>query len=473
VTLPSSTLAFYDKATLLANLPDMPSASDSQEPYDSYVNATSKGNDQGSTKRLDLIRWYNAIRHADTSTPFRDFNGSAKVYAEAPNFTEGQYRIGILSKAYAENHLDYYNFLRALFGGQRVYMSGYKQVGAQASSFSELNGGHDPKIEDAAKRGFSAELFAAIWAARRTSNLQGGRVDRDADFYANTTQLARHGSLTSVWNEGEWPNIAGLGHRSVFMYAPGRDIGAGLVKGYHTWMSWGAEPKRNDGNLLGGDEQKRIYDSYPAGRMQNGVHVWPSHGYFPFFALRGRNQSWGMKLYSGDVSAPSRDEAVTLRMEYFVHEQDGDLSTLSTPVASLEVSDIRGSGQNAGGKGAINSQGVFDYEGPDWVVPKAEAAFGGGYHFTLDGASFPTQFRMPQGWYDQMAADFSTADRPKYHTVRYTFTSNSGGLQVKRPFYMNPTIGTPLVVQTTFFDPQKHTEATPPPVTSPASPETP
>lgn len=470
VTPPSSTSVFYDQPTLLANLPDMPS--NAQEPYDSYVNATSKGNDQGSTKRLDLIRWYNAIRHADTSTPFRNFDGSARVYAEAPNFTKGQYRIGILSKPYAENHLDYYNFMRALFGAQRVYMSGYKQVSAQASSFSDLPGGHYPAANDATSRGYSKELFDAISFGRGSSNLQGGNVNRDWD-YASATRLNRNSDLTGVWNESDGGNIAPLGHRRSFMHTPGKDMGAGLVAGFHSWQSWGADPMRNNGNLLGATEQKRIYDAYPQGRSPNGVQVWPSHGYFPFFALSGRNQSWGMELYSADVSAPSQDEAVTLRMEYFVHEQDGDLSTLSNPVASIEVSDIKGSGINAGGKGAINAQGVLDYDGPDFITAQAGATFGGGYHFSLDGSNFPTQFRMPQAWFAQMNADFSAASKPKYHTVRYTFIANGVGLRVKRPFYMNPTIGAPLVVQTTFFDPQKNTEATPPAVTPPVSPETP
>lgn len=445
---------FYDQPTLLANLPEFPA--NAQEPYDSYVNASSKGNDQGSTKRLDLIRWYNAIRHADTSSPYRNFDGSARVYAEPPSFAKGNQRIGILSKAYAENHLDYYNFMRALFGAQRVYMSGYKQVSAQASSFSDLNG-HYPTAAEGASKGFTGAFFDAIAFGRGSSNLQGGSLNRSWD-YAAATRLNRNGDLTGIWNEGEWDNIATLGHRLSFMFPPGKDIGAGLMAGYHSWQSWGADPMRNNGNLLGGAEQQRIHDSYPAGRTPNGVQVWPSHGYFPFFALAGRNQSWGMKLYSADVSAPSQDEAVTLRMEYFVHEQDGDLSTLSNPVASIEVSDIKGSGVNFGGKGALNAQGLPDYDGPDFITPQAGAVLGGGYHFTLDGANFPTQFRMPQAWFAQMQADFSSA-KPKYHTVRYTFVSTGRGLRVKRPFYMNPLIDAPLVVQTTFFDPQKNTES--------------
>ncbi|QDF68128.1 hypothetical protein FJQ87_16950 [Shewanella sp. SNU WT4] len=58
--------AFYNKDTVLTELPEVAtdSLSFARETSDSYNLESSKGKDNGSTKKEDLITWYNAIRHS-------------------------------------------------------------------------------------------------------------------------------------------------------------------------------------------------------------------------------------------------------------------------------------------------------------------------------------------------------------------------------------------------------------------------
>ncbi|MBV7317196.1 hypothetical protein [Shewanella sp. NIFS-20-20] len=466
---PAPASAFYNKETLLNELPLLPSDSSSYAAAtsNSYNQASIKGNDIGSTKKADLITWYDDIRHGDLHDPFRNFDGSDYVFREVPRW-QPEHTIGVFSQPYAENALDYYNFMRALNGMQRVYMSGYKQVSAQASSWSDLGGGHNPTVEMGQTAGLSTELFNVARFGREGGNLMGGRVNKTVN-YEIMKQLPRNGDLTRIWSEGEWDNIAGLGHRNSFMFYPGRDVGIGLVAGFHTWLSWGANPMANDGAGLGGADQKAVFDAYPSGSAPAGVIMHPSHGYYPFFALNDYNQTVSVKFNSAYVAPitvakrPEDNEIINLTMEYYVHETDGDLSTLAEPVNTITLTDIVGSGQQAGGT-SPGSQGA------DWVNPckgdVSECPEGvqdlGGYHLTTSHGLMPLVFRMPYGWFQAMAADFAQAEQfdvaPKYHTVRYRFSSHkpdgSAGesLVVKQPFYMNPQVGQYLVLQTTHFD---------------------
>lgn len=463
----------YKKDTLLKELPEVIPESVNvsdlsefvQEPTRSYNDVSQKGNDAGSTKKEDLIRWYDAIRHADENDIFRNFDGSDFVFRDIPVW-KPHHQIGIFSKPYAENALDYYNFMRSLFGGQRVYMSGYKQAASQASSWSNLGGGHYPTPEMGDALGLSSELFSIARFGREVGNLQGGAVNKETD-YSRLETLPRNGDLTSIWNEGEWDNIAGLAHRNVFMFYPGKDVGIGLVHGFHTWMSWGQDPLRNDGSGLGGEEQKSILDSYPNGQSPNGVIMHPSHGYFPFFALNNHNQSVSVKPNGEYVSGLVKGETVSLKMEYFVHDEDGDLSTLTQPVKTLLVSDVVGSSLNDGGV----SPGS---EGKDWVNPCKDSVDScdnaiqdrGGYHFTTGHNIMPLVFRMPYGWFESIKNNIEESKdsgvTPKYHTIRYSFESKQPdgsqgeSLIVKKPFYMNPAVGSNLTLQTTFFDINSH-----------------
>ncbi|MGL4475026.1 MAG: hypothetical protein ACRCT7_11330 [Shewanella sp.] len=465
--------AFYNKDTVLTELPEVAtdSLSFARETSDSYNLESSKGKDNGSTKKEDLITWYNAIRHSDNSDIFRNFDGSDFVFREVPSW-ETSHKIGVFSQPYAENALDYYNFMRALFGAQRVYMSGYKQISAQASSWSDLGGGHYPSAEMGQAAGLSTELYKVARFGRESGNLMGGKVNKTAD-YEVMKQLPRNGDLTRIWNEGEWDGIAGLGHRNSFMFAPGRDVGIGLVAGFHTWVSWGSNPMANDGAGLGGAEQKAIFDSYPVGATPTGVTMHPSHGYYPFFALSQNNQSVSVKFNADFVSPIAKadkaetQETISVTMEYFIHEQDGDLTALSQPVKTITLSDLVGTTQDTGGI----SPGS---KGADWVAPcKGDASLCpegvqdlGGYHLTTAHGSMPLVFRMPYAWYQSMAADFKAAEltdvAPKYHTVRYRFSSRKPdgskgeSLVVKQPFYMNPQVGEYLVLQTTHFDILRH-----------------
>ncbi|WP_045409406.1 hypothetical protein [Vibrio jasicida] len=465
----------YSKDVLLQELPAVVPESVNKSSIKEYAQATSrsyneasaKGNDVGSTKKSDLIRWYDEIRHADTTDVFRNFDGSDFVYRQVPMWTP-RHQIGVFSKPYAENALDYYNFMRALFGGQRVYMSGYKQAASQASSWSTLSGGHAPTLAMAEALGIAKPLFWSVAFGREAGNLQGGQVNKLVD-YAILKQLPRNGDLTSIWNEGSSDGIAGLGHRNSFMHAPGKDVGIGLVEGYHTWMSWGADPRRNDGGGLGGAPQAAIFDAYPLGPVPSGVMMFPSNGYFPFFALGGHNQSVSVKQLNKDfVTGLVKDEVVTLKMEYFVHQDDKDLTTLTQPVKTLVLSDVVGSTMDSGG---VNPGS----KGKDWVAsckddttPCGDGVQDlGGYQFSTGHRLMPLVFRMPYGWYDAIRADMEDAElndtTPKYHTVRYSFSSQKQdgtageSLMVKQPFYMNPTVNKTLTLQTTFFDINRQT----------------
>ena len=450
VTPPVTPDVFIDKTVLYENLPELPIDVEhyAHETTLSYNGSSSKCDesivscvpepDQGSTKKADLIKWYNEIRHADSSDNFKNFNGLDSVYREAPNFNEGQYNIGILSKNYLENHLDFYNFMRSLFGASRVYISGYKQVAAQASSFSDLGGGHYPGNT----ANYPDTLFKAIVHGRGAGNLQGGSVDKNID-YASLETLPRNGSLVSIWNESAGDGFAGMGHRKTFMYLPGKDLGVGLVVGFHTWLSWGEDPKGNDGNTLGGDNESSILNSYPNPLYPLGALVWPSHGYFPHIMLGGNNENWGMAVGSGNVSRLTSGESVELKMDYFVHSEAIKPSLLTVPTHSITLTDIVGSGINAGGSGPDN-------DGPDFSVADAAHQYGGGYAFSTDSSNY-MQMRIPSDWNKKIITELET-DGSKEHTVRFTFTTNpDGGLKVLKPFYMNQTVGENLVLQTTFF----------------------
>lgn len=463
----------YDKDILLISLPDIPTFESSQLPSISYNTTSAKGNDLGSTKKADLIMWYDNIRHADLEDKFRNFNGSDFVFREIPQWGNVQ-KIGIFSQPYADNALDFYNFLRSLFGAQRSYMSGYKQIAAQASSWSNLGGGHYPTLEMAEKEGINKETFNLAYAGRELGNLQGGSVNKTADYKMMKT-LPRNDDLTSIWDEGSADGIQGMAHRNVFMDYRSRDVGIGLVEGFHTWLVWGSDPLRNNGSGLGGEEQLAIFDAYSQGLVPNGVIMYPSNGYYPFFALKGANQSTSVKFNSAYVEPTAKPlegvvgETISLTMEYFRHEKDGDLTTLSVPYKTMVLSDVIGTDMTQGGR-SPGSKGV------DWValckpdpadqtlplVCPEGVVESGGYHFTTGHGGMPLVFRMPYGWFKEMQENFQLADEqnilPQYHTVRYSFSSKKAdgtkgeSLLVKTPFYMNPTVGAPLVLQTTFFD---------------------
>jgi hypothetical protein len=287
----------------------------------------------------------------------------------------------------------------------------------------------------------------------------GGPVNKTANYGAMTS-FPMNSKLASIWSESEHGRIAEMGHRSAFMFAPGRDIGIGGVSGYHTWMAFGGDPKANNGQLLGAAEQTATFDRWPKGPMPaGGVDTWPSHGYFPFFMLRGNNQAWSTKLYGGTnasptVTRPAKGERINLKMEYFVHTQDGDLTTLAAPVQTITLTAVVGDAKGGSGPDYANAEMI-----PDGGTG-AKFQQGGGYYFTANGSSFPYKWRMPTGWYNEMAKDLaSTNPAPRYHTVRATFLSDGTGFKVKNPFYMNPTVGAPMVIQTTFFDIQRQTGA--------------
>ncbi|MEN9659106.1 MAG: hypothetical protein RL571_2571 [Pseudomonadota bacterium] len=66
--------------------------------------------------------------------------------------------MGVLNKAWQTNALDFYNFARALFGAQWVYMSGYKQVAAQVAAMSNIEGGHAPEASVATQAGIPCHV---------------------------------------------------------------------------------------------------------------------------------------------------------------------------------------------------------------------------------------------------------------------------------------------------------------------------
>ncbi|MBM5573988.1 hypothetical protein [Deefgea sp. CFH1-16] len=182
--------------------------------------------------------------------------------------------------------------------------------------------------------------------------------------------------------------------------------------------------------------------------------MWHSHGYYPFFATSGLNQSVGAKLLPNYVSALTSGEQVKLKIELFHSQQDGDLSVgspiLGAPLLSLELSDIYGTGPDKGGESPV---GASVSGGKDWVGALPDHALGGRWHFSTMGAS-QLQFRMPEKMWKTISAGFSNAasKQKNYYTVRYTFTTNGNGLKIKQPFYMNQSIGAPLILQTTYFD---------------------
>ncbi|MEN9659105.1 MAG: hypothetical protein RL571_2570 [Pseudomonadota bacterium] len=313
-------------------------------------------------------------------------------------------------------------------------------------------------------------MYDALLAGRSSSNLMGGKVDTTAN-YSGLTSLPVNAKLASIWNESEHGSIAELGHRFAFMSESSRDIGIGGVLGYYTWMAYGDSPEHNNGELLGSVAQKAIYDRWPKGpKLTGGLQTWPSHGYFPFFMLHGSNQAWSLDLFSGPTSKPTvshpvKDEIITLKMEYFVHDKDGDLSTLASPVQTITLTDVMGVFNS--GNGPVNPKtGTPDYVNAE-MIPNGgtgpEFVQGGGYYFTTTGngndndSSFPYKWRMPQDWYTAMSKDFNGVSPPRYHTVRTTISSNGDGFKVRRPFYMNPKVGDPLVIQTTFFDIKRQT----------------
>lgn len=440
---------FYNKAVLLANLPDMPAdpISFAAASYNSFKNASAKGNDAWSTKRLDLVRYYNDIRYGDNSTYYKEYTGTTPVFAELPSWVQGSYRIGVLNKQWQTNALDFYNFARAVGGMSFNYMSGYKVVSAQAAAWAPVGGSHSPSSTEAASKGIIGALWNAVSWGRGASNLMGGSVSTTMN-YAPLTSFPSNGRLMSIWNESESGKVAGLGHRNSYLFYPGRDIGIGAVGNMYTWQAWGADPVYNDGQLLGGASQKAIRDTWQDGGAPGGGFSWPSNGYFPFFMWNGVNQAWSAKLPGASTTAPASGETITLKMEYFVHAQDGDLTQLSNPVNTLTLKSVVGN--SAGGSGP-------DYQGADGIPNGATGSQyfgGGGYYFSANGANIPYLWRMPNDWYTAMATDFATAT-PKYHTVRFTFTSDGAGFKVKAPFYMNPVVGAPLVIQTTLFDIKK------------------
>jgi len=386
------------------------------------------------------------------------------VYAELPKWVEGSYDMGILNLGWQQNAVDFYNFTRALYGAQWVFMSGYKEVASQVASMSNLPGSHSPSVNDANAAGMGGAMFSAIYAGRSSSCLMGGSVNTKLNYGA-LTAFPANSKLASIWDEAGSGNIAGLGHRAAFMYAPQRDVGIGAVAGMYDWMPYGAAPQANSGNLLGSALEQTLFNYWPVGAIPAGVNAWPSHGYFPFFMLAGSNQGWALKIYGGVASTPAKGEIITLKLEYFVHAADGDLSTLnqSNAISYQTITLTDTSGVAGSGFGPVNpSTGAPDYTNAEQIANGAtgtQYVQGGGYYFTATGSNFPVQWRMPQNWYADMAADFNNkTGTPNYHTVRATFISNGPGFKVIKPFYMNQTVGAPLVVQTTFFDIQRQTQ---------------
>ncbi|QZA81058.1 hypothetical protein [Deefgea piscis] len=432
-----------------------------REPTTSYNNASAKGNDQASTKKEDLVRWYRDIRHGIADNPFREFDGGAifkhpPVFASQAPFNTADHDVGVYKREFLENRLDFYNFFRALYGAQRSYISNYKQTTTQAGAWlgrqvvPEGGSGHYPSWTIAnEKYGIKKATFEAGYHSRSSANIQVGGTGGDQ---SNLNHFMSNERLSAIWNEGEWDSMAALGHRHVFLDESSKDIGFGVYNWSLVWTVWGSNPEKNWGwNSL---TEKAYYTKYPAATAQQGVEMWHSHGYYPFFATSWTNQSINAKLLPAYITPLTPGEQVKLKIELFHSQKDGDLSVgspiLGAPVLGFELSDIQGTGADQGGESPV---GASVSGGKDWVGALPTHPFGGRWHFTAPKAN-QLQFRMPEKMWQTITDGFNKAapEQKNYYTVRYTFTTNGNGLKIVKPFYMNQTIGAQLILQTTYFD---------------------
>ncbi|PQJ84203.1 hypothetical protein [Aliivibrio sifiae] len=465
---------FYNKETLLTNLPVFPCdpVIFAHEPTNSYNDASVTGGDEGSTKKHDLITWYDSIPHSQGGVKNlkKEYDLKKPIYDEVPVWDEGEHYIGLINKEHLENTLSYYNFVRGLSGLSRVYMSGYKQVLAQTAAWSGLSNNHDPKWEEAQEKKISRVMYDYAHKARETSNLWGECPKKDGD-YVNATKFSFGGNfgLSFVWNESSHSNISSIGHRNAAMNWGQKDVGISMTHGYaYTWMVYGGEPGFMNGAGLGGDEQSIPYNAYPKGKRPIGLSMYPSHGFYPFFSLNDGHHSTSIVPFKEEVtelvkaSVEADKEIISVKVEFFVHATD-DTKNLTNPVKTVEMKDIAftgtGKGGSFGGKDWIDNCG-YD-KAPLAVCPEGIVDLGG-YHFS---AEKPIRVRAPLDWYNEMKAAFNDQSKtPNYYTIRYTFDSkkpdgsNGDSLRVIKPFFMNPIVGEGVVAQTTYFDILRHRE---------------
>ncbi|MBM5573987.1 hypothetical protein [Deefgea sp. CFH1-16] len=229
-----------------------------REPTSSYNNASAKGNDQASTKKNDLVRWYRDIRHASgmANNPYREFDGGPifkhpPVFASKAPFNTAEHDVGVYKREFLENRLDFYNFFRALYGAQRSYISNYKQTTTQAGAWLGRQvvpaggSGHYPSWTIANEQyGIKKATFDAGYHSRSSANIQVGNTGGDQ---TNLNHFNSNNRLAAIWNEGEWDSMAALGHRNVFLDESSKDIGFGVYNWSLVWTVWGSNPEKKLG----------------------------------------------------------------------------------------------------------------------------------------------------------------------------------------------------------------------------------
>ncbi|RYU67030.1 hypothetical protein ERW51_12785 [Aliivibrio finisterrensis] len=481
------------RTDFLASLPNKPDVNNTEElnellePFTSYNESSEKGNDNGSVKLRNITDYYLSVRHSHNDINkqrYREFTiGDGKIFTTPPVFATNynadkksifnvqDHNLGIYKKEFLENRLDYYNFLRALYGSPKAYISYDKQLASQAGSWVGIRGGDDHAVGEIAETEWGVRPLTrrAGNHSRSASNMQTGSTNGDQ---SGLNHFNSNKQLTTISMEGDWGNIAALGHRYAFL-GSGKDIGFGTYNWSQTQQVYGSHSATIDRSEWTPEElrieEHEYYKAYPSIK-EHEVKMLPAHGYQPLVAFAGTNQTVSLKTNNANITPLSDKEKVVMKMEFFRHREDGDLSQNSTiigePIDTFLLSDIQGTNHHSGGESPV---GASISNGKDYVsnLTEEQHYLLGRWHFTVDNKqSF--RFRMPQKWWNDIATELDQLSKiPEksekiYFTVRYTITGDNGGMRIKTPFYMNQTIGNPLVVQTTIYDPTKEPEYVPP-----------
>ncbi|KII75403.1 cadherin repeat domain-containing protein [Vibrio renipiscarius] len=381
---------------LAKNVPDYPNLNDQYEldkitaPLDSFNNASSKGNDAGSTKKDFLVETFYNIRHRDTSNSFAEFK-DATVFADAPTFpttgthnTDSHY-VGAYKKSFLENRLDYYNFLRATYGAANAYISSYKQASAQTGAWVGASTGTD--------------YLNTTLGITHEGIVNSANTARTNGVLKTTTSPSGNQSGNGHLNSNKETVLSMFANAPKFFLPTSKDVGLSSYNSSFVWLMNDVNPDQDFG--VDSVSERTYYDSYPELNSPEGVLMYPSHGYFPV-QTQDTNQSVTVKL-NGYASEVLAGQFTTVDLQLFKHEKDGDLTSLGKPMASTQ-----------------------DY---------------------YEHRSGVYKIKMRDSWWNIIKGDITN----NYYTVRYTFHSN----KVLKPFYMNPTVGERVVLQTTYFDMNK------------------
>ena len=330
--------------TLETAIPDYLTNAEAAKSFDMYQSYLDLGAQRyGKTpleKQMNYLRnEWNKIPGNGAYKEFETAKNSAydnqPIFSKRPvlfnqtNYEEGE-NIGELSKEFLTHSLLFYNFINASLGLPKVYISKYKQIRAQAGTWSimkGLGGNHTPAEEEANQKQFPALLYNYARHSRQYGNLllsDKYTVQTGLPSDENMTSEKYNLLLGSIWGEGEGEIIKGLGHRIAFMHN-NKHIGLGFIPLQSVYMVWS---DNTDKTLI--DHYNDYYDVVGARDSRGITSAYPSE-IFPYRLFMmdygtsssinnlpgSSHQSWSINLNKNFYSIP---KTATLTLEMSLYE---------------------------------------------------------------------------------------------------------------------------------------------------------